>query len=128
MMVMQLLVLRAATLLIALLSVMVSPLVQAQVPGEYRIVNGVVDNGTYLGWRVFHSTCHTCHGVGALGTAVAPNLVERVQTLTPRAFVSKVLTSYRLVAPANQANADDRAAGHRTIRTAHYRVRVTRRV
>jgi len=77
-------------------------------PGDYRVVNGRVDRGTYLGWRLFHSACHSCHGVGGVGTGVAPNLLERIPTLTPRDFASKVLTSYRLVSPAD----DGAAPGH----------------
>ena len=80
------------------------------VPGDYRVVEGKVDRGTYLGWRLFHTTCYGCHGVGALGTDLAPNLVERVKTLTPRAFATKVLTSYRIVLPAVETNTEDRAA------------------
>ena len=41
---------------------------------------------------------------------MAPNLVERVKTLTPRAFATKVLTSYRIVLPANEADTEDRTA------------------
>ena len=74
------------------------------VPGDYRVIEGKVDRGTYLGWRLFHTTCYGCHGVGALGTDLAPNLVERVKTLTPRAFATKVLTSYRIVLPAVETN------------------------
>lgn len=80
------------------------------VPGDYRVVQGKVDRGTYTGWRLFHSTCYGCHGVDAAGTDIAPNLVERVRTLTPRAFATKVLTSYRIVLSANEANSEDRTA------------------
>ena len=80
------------------------------VPGDYRLVNGKVDSGTYTGWRIFHTTCFACHGVGGVGTDVAPNLVERVQQMTPRAFATKVLTSYRIVPPISGANSDDSAA------------------
>lgn len=80
------------------------------VPGDYRVVEGKVDAGTYTGWRLFHTTCYGCHGVGGGGTDVAPNLVERVKTLTPRAFVTKVLTSYRIVLPVSESNDADRAA------------------
>ena len=78
-------------------------------PGEYRIVAGQVDRGTYLGWRVFHSVCFGCHGSGGTGTDLAPNLVERVRTMTPRDFANKVLTSYRLVPPSVEGRAEDRA-------------------
>jgi mono/diheme cytochrome c family protein len=76
-------------------------------PGDYRIVNGRVDRGTYVGWRLFHSACHGCHGVGGVGTSVAPNLLERLPTMTPRDFASKVLTSYRLVSPADEERGRD---------------------
>lgn len=80
------------------------------VPGDYRVVEGQVDRGTYAGWRLFHTTCYGCHGVDAVGTDLAPNLVERVKTLTPRAFATKVLTSYRIVLLANDANSEERTA------------------
>ena len=80
------------------------------VPGDYRVVQGKVDRGTYTGWQLFHTTCYGCHGVGAVGTDLAPNLVERVRTLTPRAFATKVLTSYRIVLPDDDADPQDRAA------------------
>lgn len=80
------------------------------VPGDYRVVDGKVDRGTYTGWRLFHTACHGCHGVDGVGTDVAPNLVERVKALTPRAFATKVLTSYRIVLQANEANGDNRTA------------------
>ena len=79
-------------------------------PGDYRVVGGKVDRGTFTGWRIFHTTCYGCHGVDALGTDVAPNLVERIRTMTPRAFATKVLTSYRIVLPESEANTDDRSA------------------
>jgi mono/diheme cytochrome c family protein len=79
-------------------------------PGSYRITNGKVDRGTYLGWRVFHSTCYVCHGVDALGTDVAPNLTERVKSMTPREFATKVLTRYRITVPSTEAGADDQSA------------------
>jgi mono/diheme cytochrome c family protein len=79
-------------------------------PGDYRVINGRVDRGTYLGWRLFHSTCYGCHGVDAVGTSVAPNLLERIPNMTPRDFASKVLTSYRLVSPADDDSAQGREA------------------
>lgn len=79
-------------------------------PGDYRVVGGKVDRGTFTGWRLFHTTCYGCHGVDAVGTDLAPNLVERVKTLTPRAFATKVLTSYRIALPASDANTEDRTA------------------
>jgi hypothetical protein len=76
----------------------------------YRIVNGKVDESTFLGWRAYHSACHACHGVDAVGTKVAPSLAERVARLSERQFVAKVLTSYRITMPAGEATADDPTA------------------
>lgn len=105
---------RKRVLLTAALLLLVPPLVAQPriepVPGDYRLVNGKVDSGTYTGWRIFHTACFGCHGVGGVGTDIAPNLVERVQQMTPRAFATKVLTSYRIVPPISGANSDDSAA------------------
>lgn len=75
----------------------------------YSIVDGKVDESTYLGWRVFHSTCHGCHGVDATGTSVAPSLLEPVQKLSSREFSIKVLTRYRITLSAEAAAGDDRS-------------------
>jgi hypothetical protein len=79
-------------------------------PGEYRVVDGRVDRGTYSGWRLFHSGCHSCHGVGGGGTDVAPNLVEKVANYTPKGFATKVLTSYRIVRMTPDTGVQDREA------------------
>ena len=100
-----------ATLLgIAAHSAAAQPRQALPMPGEYRVVDGRVDRGTYVGWRLFHSSCYSCHGVGGVGTAVAPNLLERIPTMTPRDFASKVLTSYRLVSPGDDDSAQAREA------------------
>ncbi len=66
-------------------------------PGEYVVVDGKIDRGTYAGWRLFQAHCQGCHGVDGLGTGKAPNLVERIGNYTPRGFATKVITSYRIV-------------------------------
>jgi mono/diheme cytochrome c family protein len=76
----------------------------------YRVVNGKVDDATYRGWRAFHSACHTCHGVDAVGTVVAPSLVERVRDLSAKQFTIKVLTSYRIVMGQSETQGDDQTA------------------
>lgn len=77
--------------------------------GEYQVVNGQVDPHTYTGWRVFHSTCYICHGMDAVGSDVAPSLVDAIQRLSPEAFAHKVMTRYRMVLPRG-ASGDDRTA------------------
>lgn len=105
----------ASTCLIAL--ILAAPLFAAATEKQaasaekpYRVVDGKVDESTFLGWRAFHSGCHACHGVDAVGTDVAPNLVERVKRLSAHDFTVKVLTSYRLVFPSGEVSGDDRTA------------------
>ena len=92
------------------LTVLVDQVAAEPVPGSYRVVGNQVDRGTYLGWKVFHTSCYGCHGVDAIGTDVAPSLVERVKRLTPREFTVKVLTRYRIVVPSSEAGGDDQSA------------------
>lgn len=79
-------------------------------PAPYRVVDGKVDESTFLGWRTYHSTCHGCHGVDATGTSVAPNLVVAVGSMTSREFSTKVLTRYRLVIGFDDIAGDDQTA------------------
>lgn len=96
---------------LALLVGLSSPLRAAEpLPGEYRVQAGRVDAGTYSGWRIFHTSCHGCHGLGGTGTDLAPNLVERIKTMTPRGFATKVLTSYRIVGVGPDERAAEREA------------------
>lgn len=81
-----------------------------QEPTPYRVVDGRVDSATYLGWRAYHSACHTCHGLDGAGTSVAPNLLERIKALSARDFSIKVLTSYRVVVESGDARGDDPTA------------------
>ncbi len=76
-------------------------------PGTYKIDKGRVDRNTYLGWKLFHTTCFTCHGTNATGTDVAPNLVERIKFISPRDFATKVMTSYRIIAPSGDISGDE---------------------
>lgn len=83
---------------------------QEPLPGDYRVLEGRVDRGTYSGWQLFHTSCHGCHGVGAVGTDIAPNLVARIGQYTPKGFATKVLTSYRIVPATPDNGAEDRDA------------------
>jgi hypothetical protein len=76
----------------------------------YKVVDGRVDDATYRGWRAYHSACHTCHGVDAVGTNIAPNLLERIKSLSPHDFTIKVLTSYRIVLGSGDIRGDDPTA------------------
>src|SRR5512139_3526683 len=32
------------------------------IPGEFVVVDGRVDAGTYAGWKLYHTACYVCHG------------------------------------------------------------------
>jgi len=99
----------AGLVLIGAVLVLMSCAQSAEEDKPYRSEDGFVDQSTYLGWRVFHSSCHGCHGVDATGTSVAPNLVEQVKTLSAREFSIKVLSRYRITVSAQSAGADDKS-------------------
>jgi mono/diheme cytochrome c family protein len=102
---------RVAAGLLAAICTLASQATSSAAPAPpYRIVDGKVDDATYRGWRAYHSACHACHGVDAVGTAVAPSLVERVRDLTAREFTIKVITSYRIVMGEGEVRADDQTA------------------
>jgi mono/diheme cytochrome c family protein len=60
-------------------------------PGAYRVecpspelpeARCVVDDATYVGWRVFASHCASCHAEGGLGSDFAPALAPRIRRLS----------------------------------------------
>ena len=98
---------RSRQFLIALTLAMLACAVPAQEQPPYDIEDGLVDESTFLGWRVFHASCHGCHGVDATGTSVAPNLVEAISELSARDFSTKVLSRYRITVSAQAASGDN---------------------
>lgn len=93
----------------AVLALGLNPAVAAEESSEHYRVGQAVDKNTYTGWRVYHSACFACHGVDAVGTDVAPGLLEPMKTLTPETFTNKVIARYHLVMPRG-AVGDDRTA------------------
>lgn len=81
----------------------------------YRVIDGNVDARTFMGWRVFHMNCHSCHGIGAVGTDIAPNLIERVKKMGPDTFATKVLKRYRIVLGIQQATVETESAARAAI-------------
>jgi len=81
----------------------------------YRVLDGKVDARTFMGWRVFHMNCHSCHGIDAVGTDVAPSLVEMVKLMGPDTFAVKVLKRYRITVGMNEASAETGSAARNAI-------------
>jgi len=61
----------------------------------YTVVDGnKLDDSTYVGWRLFNSTCFVCHGKHATGSDIAPNLLVKLEGMSSRKFRKKVLSKY----------------------------------
>jgi len=60
----------------------------------YTVKDGKVDNKTYVGWRLFNSTCFVCHGKDATGTERAPNLLPLVAKMSAYKFRKRMLRRY----------------------------------
>lgn len=56
----------------------------------YTVEDGKVDMGTYNGYRRFHGVCYTCHGQDAMGSTIAPSLVDSMKTLSYEEFKTTV--------------------------------------
>ena len=73
------------------------PLYIVDCPAESAGVEGascLVDRYTYVGWRVFHRTCHVCHAQDAVGSDFAPNLVSRVAQMDAERFLAAMENGY----------------------------------
>lgn len=57
----------------------------------YTVEDGKVDKGTYNGYRRFHGVCHTCHGQDAMGSTIAPSLVNSMKSLSYEEFKTTVM-------------------------------------
>ena len=62
----------------------------------YWIEDGKVDASTFIGWSLFHYACVGCHGVGGVGTELAPDLTESLSGLSPAKFRIKVFHRYSI--------------------------------
>ncbi|GGY06163.1 hypothetical protein GCM10007160_37210 [Litchfieldella qijiaojingensis] len=48
-------------------------------PGDYTIIDGKVDQGTYDGYIAFTRNCMACHGPDGVGSTFAPSLVKAAE-------------------------------------------------
>ena len=99
------------TRLVCLLAglLIINPVLNAE-EKPYTITDGKVDIYTHVGWKVFNMNCYSCHGVDAVSTDIAPNLVESLKDMTKNEFITKVLTRYRITMGAGQITGDDQTA------------------
>ncbi|SFU83097.1 c-type cytochrome [Halomonas korlensis] len=48
-------------------------------PGDYTVINGKVDQGTYDGYIAYTRSCMACHGPDGLGSSFAPSLIQAAE-------------------------------------------------
>ncbi|ASJ70221.1 c-type cytochrome [Granulosicoccus antarcticus] len=72
---------------------------------QYVVEDGKVDKATYNGYRRFHGTCHACHGQDALGSSIAPALVESLKTMDYETFKKTVYEGRQTTDASGAVNA-----------------------
>ena len=72
-------------------------------PLPYTIIDGKVDQGTYNGFRRYHSHCHVCHGPDGLGSSYAPAMVESLKNISYDDFLEVVVNGRQNVSQAQQS-------------------------
>jgi hypothetical protein len=75
-----------------LLLILISPLTLANDSEKlFHAEDGKIDPVTFIGYTTYHSVCVSCHGVGAVGTTVAPALTDAVESLSLEQFRLRVM-------------------------------------
>ncbi|EPC02081.1 hypothetical protein L861_20725 [Litchfieldella anticariensis FP35 = DSM 16096] len=59
-------------------------------PGDYTVVDGKVDQGTYDGYIAFTQSCLACHGPDGVGSTFAPSLLRAVERRTFAEFAQTI--------------------------------------
>src|SRR5579859_4371556 len=57
----------------------------------YKVENGIVDQGTYNGYRRYGESCLRCHGPDGSGSSYAPNLTDSLKHMTKEQFQEVVI-------------------------------------
>ena len=74
---------------VALLLAM-STTMTGQTPGKAATAPADTYREIYQGWKWWHVYCYRCHGVDALGTTTAPNLIDPTEKITRAEFLRVV--------------------------------------
>lgn len=76
----------------------------------YHVIGNKVDSNTFLGWRQYESACISCHGPGATGSDIAPDLTASIKQYGPVEFETKVLERYLIDIPGGEIKDSTRTA------------------
>ena len=75
---------------------------RAQEDPPYVVKEGMVDKGTYNGYRRYDNSCMRCHGQSAIGSSFAPSLVDSLKRLSYDSSWRSSSTAARTSAPARR--------------------------
>ena len=67
------------------------PAARAQHSPVYEVRDGLVDQGTFNGYRRYGNSCLACHGPDGAGSSYAPNLTESLTRLSYEDFANVVI-------------------------------------
>jgi methanol metabolism-related c-type cytochrome len=73
----------------------------ADEPKPYKIQNGLVDQGTYNGYRRYGESCMRCHGPDGAGSSYAPDLTDSLKHLDQDQFAQVVINGRQNVTTSN---------------------------
>lgn len=73
----------------------------ADEPKPYKIEKGLVDQGTYNGYRRYGESCLRCHGPDGAGSSYAPDLTDSLQHLDHDQFAEVVINGRQNVTTSN---------------------------
>jgi len=73
----------------------------ADEPKPYQIQNGLVDQGTYNGYRRYGESCMRCHGPDGAGSSYAPALTDSLKHLSHDQFAEVVINGRQNVTTSN---------------------------
>lgn len=96
------LLLTTSSLLLLFAAVPLLPTIaHADDPKPYKVENGIVDQGTYNGYRRYGESCLRCHGPDGAGSSYAPNLTDSLKHLSRDQFNEVVINGRQNVTTSN---------------------------
>ena len=79
------------------------PAANAQHSPVYEVRDGMVDQGTFNGYRRYGNSCLACHGPDGAGSSYAPDLTDSLTRLSYEDFANTVINGRQNVS-ANSNN------------------------
>ena len=79
------------------------PAANAQHSPVYEVRDGMVDQGTFNGYRRYGNSCLACHGPDGAGSSYAPDLTDSLTRLSYEDFANTVINGRQNVSATSRA-------------------------